>query len=125
MHGTTIHGAEKFQNDDGTPVTGRPEPITYYHKDGGIGQADHARSASARERRCKVAVIGARLRHARLRCRARRGAGSSSRSTRSMVDTARDPKYFTYIPSCEPRPGAGDRRCAADLRAASPTASTT
>ena len=23
MHGTTIHGAEKFKNDDGTPVTGR------------------------------------------------------------------------------------------------------
>src|SRR5258707_562476 len=39
MHGTTIHGAERFRNNDGTPVTGRPEPITYYHKDGGIGQA--------------------------------------------------------------------------------------
>src|SRR6202046_3743628 len=39
MHGTTIHGAQKFKNDDGTPVTGRPEPISYYHKDGGIGQA--------------------------------------------------------------------------------------
>src|SRR5260221_5073308 len=42
MHGTTIHGAEKFRNDDGTPVTGRPEPITYYHEDGGIGQAIEA-----------------------------------------------------------------------------------
>ena len=28
MHGTTIHGAQKFQNTDGTPVTGPPEPIT-------------------------------------------------------------------------------------------------
>src|SRR5262249_838808 len=26
MHGTTIHGAQKFLNDNGTPVTGRPEP---------------------------------------------------------------------------------------------------
>src|SRR5437762_1576945 len=42
MHGTTIHGAEKFENDDGTPVIGPPEPITYYHKDGGIGQATTA-----------------------------------------------------------------------------------
>src|ERR1700738_1344214 len=25
MHGTTIHGAQKFQKDDGTPATGRPE----------------------------------------------------------------------------------------------------
>jgi len=47
MHGTTIHGAEKFKNDDGTPVTGRPEPITYYHRDGGIGQA----IAAIRERK--------------------------------------------------------------------------
>src|SRR5947208_14461555 len=39
MHGTTIHGAEKFQNDAGTPVTGRPEAITYYQWDGGIRQA--------------------------------------------------------------------------------------
>src|SRR6185295_19363194 len=39
MHGTTIHGAEKLRNADGTRVTGRPEPITYYHQDGGIGQA--------------------------------------------------------------------------------------
>src|SRR6202051_999404 len=57
MHGTTIHGAQKFQNDDGTPVTGRPEPITYYHKDGGIGQAISA----VRERKgapLRVAVIG-------------------------------------------------------------------
>ena len=57
MHGTTIHGAQKFQNDDGTPVTGRPEPITYYHKDGGIGRAITA----IRERKgapLRVAVIG-------------------------------------------------------------------
>src|SRR5438034_1542598 len=27
MHGTTIHGAEKFKNDNGTPVTSQPEPI--------------------------------------------------------------------------------------------------
>ena len=50
MHGTTIHGAEKFRNDDGTPVTGRPEPITYYHRDGGIGRRSR-RCASARARR--------------------------------------------------------------------------
>ena len=57
MHGTTIHGAERFRNNDGTPVTGRPEPITYYHKDGGIGQAITA----LRERKgapLKVAAIG-------------------------------------------------------------------
>ncbi len=57
MHGTTIHGAERVLNNDGTPITGRPEPISYYHKDGGIGQA----IAAIRERKggpIRVAVIG-------------------------------------------------------------------
>src|SRR6202012_5468712 len=57
MHGTTIHGAQKFQNDDGSPVTGRPEPISYYHESGGIGRAITA----VRERKgspLRVAVIG-------------------------------------------------------------------
>ncbi|CEG07279.1 hypothetical protein BN961_00666 [Afipia felis] len=80
MHGTTIHGAEKFLNDDGTRVTGRPEPISYYHSDGGIGRA----IAAIRARKSgplRVAVIG--LGAARLPVRrspARRG--SSSRSIR-------------------------------------------
>ncbi|HBR45154.1 MAG TPA: hypothetical protein DEA80_09550, partial [Afipia sp.] len=57
MHGTTIHGAEKFLEDDGSPVKGRPEPISYYHKDGGMGRA----IAAIRERKggpIRVAVIG-------------------------------------------------------------------
>src|SRR5262249_14024946 len=57
MHGTTIHGAQKFLNADGSPVTGRPEPISYYHRDGGIGRAITA----VRERKgapLRVAVIG-------------------------------------------------------------------
>jgi len=71
MHGTTIHGAQKFQNDDGTPVTGRPEPITYYHRDGGIGQA----IAALRERKgspLRVAGDRAGLGHAGLRVGTRR-----------------------------------------------------
>jgi hypothetical protein len=110
MHGTTIHGAERFKNNDGTPVEGRPEPITYYHKDGGIGQAITA----IRERKgasLKVAVIGV-------------GAGTLSCASepgerwkffeidQTMVDTARDPKYFRYINACAPdiKPVIGDAR---------------
>src|SRR5260370_8589817 len=29
---TTIHGAQRLLSDDGKPLTGRPEPLTYYHK---------------------------------------------------------------------------------------------
>src|SRR5712672_758108 len=100
MHGTTIHGAEKFQNDDGTPVTGRPEPITYYHRDGGIGQA----IAAIRERKgapLRVAVIG--LGAGTLACASKPGESwRFFEIDQTMVDTARDPKYFTYIQVCEP-----------------------
>ncbi|MHC2332662.1 fused MFS/spermidine synthase [Bradyrhizobium sp. USDA 4454] len=110
MHGTTIHGAEKFKNDDGTPVTGRPEPISYYHKDGGIGRAITA----MRERKgapLKVAVIG--LGSGTLTCASQRGEDwRFFEIDQSMVDTARDPKYFTYIQNCEPdlKPVIGDAR---------------
>ncbi len=110
MHGTTIHGAEKFQNDDGKPVTGRPEPITYYHKDGGIGQAISA----IRERKggpLRVAVIG--LGSGTLTCASEPGeTWKFFEIDQSMVDTARDPRYFTYIQKCEPdlKPVIGDAR---------------
>jgi hypothetical protein len=110
MHGTTIHGAQKFQNDDGTPVTGRPEPISYYHKDGGIGQAITA----IRERKgapIRVAVIG--LGAGTLTCASEPGENwKFFEIDQSMVDTARDPKYFTYIKNCEPdlKPVMGDAR---------------
>jgi hypothetical protein len=110
MHGTTIHGAEKFRNDDGSPVTGRPEAITYYHKDGGIGQAISA----IRERKggpIRVAVIG--LGSGTLTCASEPGENwKFFEIDQSMVDTARDPKYFTYIQNCEPglKPVIGDAR---------------
>jgi hypothetical protein len=109
MHGTTIHGAEQFHND-GTPVPGRPEPITYYHRDGGIGQT----IAAIRERKAaplRVAVIG--LGAGTLTCAAEPGeTWKFFEIDQSMVDTARDPRYFTYIQSCEPdlAPVIGDAR---------------
>ncbi|HLJ00634.1 MAG TPA: fused MFS/spermidine synthase, partial [Bradyrhizobium sp.] len=110
MHGTTIHGAEKFQNDDGTAVSGRPEPITYYHRDGGIGQA----VAAIRERKgapLRVAVIG--LGAGTLTCAAAPGeTWKFFEIDQSMVDTARDPRHFTYVQRCQPNlaPVIGDAR---------------
>jgi hypothetical protein len=110
MHGTTIHGAQKYLNDDGTPVTGRPEPITYYHKDGGIGQAITA----VRERKgapLKVAVIG--VGSGTLTCASQPGESwTFFEIDQTMVDTARDPKYFSYIQNCAPdlKPIIGDAR---------------
>jgi hypothetical protein len=110
MHGTTIHGAQKFQNDDGTPVTGRPEPISYYHQDGGIGQA----IAAIRARKSgplRVAVIG--LGAGTLTCASKPGeTWRFFEIDQSMADTARDPRYFTFIRNCEPdlKPVIGDAR---------------
>lgn len=110
LHGTTIHGAQKFQNDDGSPIKGRPEPISYYHKDGGIGQAISA----IRERKgspLRVAVIG--LGAGTLACASQPGENwKFFEIDQTMVDTARDPKFFTYIQSCDPdmKPVIGDAR---------------
>jgi hypothetical protein len=110
MHGTTIHGAQKYLNDDGTPVAGRPEPITYYHKDGGIGQAISA----IRERKgapLRVAVIG--VGSGTLACASEPGESwKFFEIDQTMVDTARDPKYFSYIQNCAPdlKPVIGDAR---------------
>jgi hypothetical protein len=110
MHGTTIHGAQKFQNDDGSPITGRPEPISYYHESGGIGRAITA----IRERKgapLRVAVIG--LGSGTLTCASQPGESwKFFEIDQSMVDTASDPRYFTYIRNCEPnlKPVIGDAR---------------
>jgi hypothetical protein len=110
MHGTTIHGAEKFRNADGTLIPGRPEPITYYHKDGGIGQTITA----IRDRKgapLRVAVIG--LGAGTLACAAAPGeTWKFFEIDQTMVDAARDPRFFTYIRSCEPNlaPVIGDAR---------------
>lgn len=110
MHGTTIHGAQKFLEDDGTPVKGRPEPIAYYHKDGGIGRAITA----IRERKggpIRVAVIG--LGAGTLACQAAPGEDwTFFEIDQTMVDTARDPRYFTFVTACEPamKPVIGDAR---------------
>ena len=110
LHGTTIYGAQKYQNDNGTPVTGRPEPISYYHKDGGIGQAVTAIRAR-KGAPLRVAAIG--LGSGTLACVVAPGEDwKFFEIDQSMVDTARDPKYFSYVQNCQPdmKPVIGDAR---------------
>ena len=110
MHGTTIHGAQKLLNADGTPVEGRPEMITYYNEVGGIGGAIEA----IRERKgggLRAAVIG--LGSGTLTCQHREGESwKFFEIDQSMIDTASDPKYFTFIRDCYPdvKPVLGDAR---------------
>ena len=110
MHVTTIHGAQRFLNADSSPVEGRPEPISYYHKDGGIGRAITA----IRQRKSaplRVAVIGVGA--GTLTCAAEPGENWKFFDIdQTMVDTAKDPKFFTYFQNCAPeaKPVIGDAR---------------
>jgi hypothetical protein len=110
LHGTTIHGAQKFKNNDGTPITGRPELISYYHKDGGIGMAINAiRARKGAPLRAAVIGLGA----GSLACASAPGeTWKFFEIDQSMVDTARDPRYFTFVKSCAPdlQPVMGDAR---------------
>ena len=100
QHGTTEHGAQRIRNPDGTPVTGRPEPLTYYHFTSPIAQGIKA----ARERKggpIHAAVIGL-------------GTGSTACLTEpddtltyyeidpAVVRIAKDTSRFTFLSSCKP-----------------------
>ncbi len=99
-HGTTLHGAQKIRNDDGSSVTGRPEPITYYHSKSAIAaviEAVRARKAGP----IRAAVIG--LGAGSLSCRI--GPNETWRFFEidpTVIRIARDPKRFSFISSCAP-----------------------
>ena len=99
MHGTTIHGAERLAAN-GAAADERPEPISYYHQEGGIGQA----IAAVRARKggpIRVAVIG--LGAGGLTCAAEPGEHwTYFEIDPSMIATARDPRYFTFVEKCAP-----------------------
>jgi spermidine synthase len=110
VHGTTVHGAEKVLNDDGTPVTGRPEAISYYYKESGMSRA----IAAVRARKggpLRAAVIG--LGSAALTCASQPGENwKFFEIDQAIVDIARDPKRFSFIQKCHPdlQPVMGDAR---------------
>jgi hypothetical protein len=58
FNGTTIHGAERLRENDGTPVAGRPEKLTYYYDGGPFEEAIAAARARAGGRLPHVALVG-------------------------------------------------------------------
>lgn len=111
MHGTTIHGAQKWRDPATmTPVTERPEPISYYHPDGGIGQAINAIRAR-KGAPLKVAAIG--LGSGTLTCHSQPGESwRFFEIDQTIVDIAKDPRRFTFVSRCMPdlQPVMGDAR---------------
>ncbi len=99
-HGSTLHGAERLLKADGTPATGRPEPLTYYHAKSAMKQViDAVRARKGGP--IRVAVVGL-------------GAGSLVcwiepnenwkffEIDPTVIKIARDPSHFTFISSCAP-----------------------
>lgn len=100
LHGTTIHGAQKIRDTAGNPITGRPEPITYYHEKSGIGQAIKAVS-EAKRGPIRIAAVG--LGTGSIACLTQRGDTLHYYEIdQSVVRISRDERRFTFLSSCAP-----------------------
>lgn len=109
-HGTTIHGAQRLRNDDGTPAEGSPTPLTYYYPQGPLAEAiDAARAAHGVLGH--VAVVG--LGTGSLACHRKAGEHwTFFEIDPEVIRIARDPRLFTFLSSCAPDAPlvAGDAR---------------
>jgi hypothetical protein len=109
-HGTTVHGAQRLRNDDGTPAEGSPMPLTYYYPQGPLAEAiDAARAAHGVLGH--VAVVG--LGTGSLACHRKAGEHwTFFEIDPEVIRIARDPRLFTFLSSCAPDAPvvAGDAR---------------
>ncbi|WP_367273930.1 spermidine synthase [Bosea sp. (in: a-proteobacteria)] len=100
-HGTTVHGVQRLRNDDGSPVTGRPEPLSYYFTGGGIADGIEALRRARGGVLGKVASVGVGT--GSLACQTRPGEHWTfyEIDTR-VVSIATDPAQFSFISQCAP-----------------------
>lgn len=101
---------QRIRNADGTLVTGRPEPRTYYSVGGPIAGAIAA-SRAAQQRLARVAVVG--LGTGSLACYRQEGeAWTFFELDPQVVRIARDPTLFGFLSACGPhmRMVLGDAR---------------
>lgn len=97
-HGSTLHGAEKRRDADGTIREGKPDPLTYYYM-GGPLQVAVDKIRQNRNGLNNVAVIG--LGVGTMACH--REEGETWRFfeiDQEIVNLARDPRYFRFLSSC-------------------------
>lgn len=107
-HGTTLHGAERIRNADGTPYVGRPLPTSYYHPEGPIGQAVAA--ARGVNGTLTLSVIG--LGAGAIACLTQPGESATFYEIDPVVIAiAADPRRFRFLSVCTPNarivPGDG------------------
>ena len=96
-HGTTVHGAMRVQNEDGTAMTGPPEPITYYAFEGAFASAIASKRAADGGRLPSVAVIG--LGTGTLACLE---SLDLFEIDAEVLRLAQDSRYFRFLGDCGP-----------------------
>jgi hypothetical protein len=109
-HGTTIHGAQRLRNDDGTPV-GPLLPQSYYYPGGPYAEIIGAVRAARGGRLDHVAVVG--LGTGTLAChRKGREQWTFFEIDPEVIRIARDPRLFEFMSTCAPGAAivAGDAR---------------
>lgn len=101
FHGTTIHGADRIRNDDGSPVSGRAEPLAYYYRGGPISETILTARAMRGGKLLQVAAVG--LGTGSLACYREPGENwTFFEIDPEVVRLARDPKRFRFISTCAP-----------------------
>jgi hypothetical protein len=102
MHGTTLHGSQRFFGDDGNAVDDTT-PTTYYYPGSPIGQtiAKRREVLAAKGEKGRYGIVGL-------------GTGSSSCHKRegetwrffeidpTVIKISKNPKNFTFITKCQP-----------------------
>ena len=110
-----MHGAQRIRDDQGQPVTGRPEPLLYYFDGSAIVAGRRCGSRTARARADALRGDRARRRHAGLLRAA--GRQRDLLRDRSGRDPDRARSHAVQLPQRVP-PGCSDRagRCPPDAR---------
>lgn len=99
IHGTTIHGAERIRNADGSPYLGRPEPSTYYWRGSPLAETIDVARALRGGRLERMAVIG--LGSGSIACHRQAGeAWSYYEIDPHVIELARDPRTFRFLSDC-------------------------
>jgi hypothetical protein len=99
-HGLTLHGAERVRNSDGTPLSGRPELLSYYYPGGPF--ADAVEAARATQGRLNdVAVVG--LGTGTLACHSKPNEQwTFFEIDPEVIRIARNPERFRFLSECAP-----------------------
>ena len=101
-HGTTVHGVQRLLNDDGSAVSGRPEPLSYYFTGGGIADGIEALRRAKGGPLGSVAAVGVGT--GSLACQISPGEDWRFYEIDArVVSLATDPAKFSFISQCAPR----------------------